>query len=176
MNFRIFTLTGFLDLCGSGDYAYRFWMRDRFVRLHIFSAFSHYLWLCLDFEIRGSWRVFRRQTKCYQYIAPTPQASVNPIGSLNSDDSDGSENGKKKKKQQKKQKKTVGLDWQNRQLCTCITLSYTSCEIMCLYFTFCRGLEHKTTIFLCFSWTLIQSFRIQLQRNLPTFEELNVME
>ena len=101
VNFHIFTLTGFLDLCGSGDYAYRFWMRDRFVRLHIFSAFSHYLWLCLDFEIRGSWRVFRRQTKCYQYIAPTPQASVNPIGSLNSDDSDGSENGKKNKKNKK---------------------------------------------------------------------------
>ena len=53
-----------------------------------------------------------------------------------------------------------------QQLYTCITLSYTSCEIMCLYFTFCWGLEHKTTIFLCFSWTLIQSFRIQLQRNL----------
>ena len=81
-----------------------------------------------------------------------------------------------RQKKPKKTKKTVGLDWQNRQLCTCITLSYTSCEIMCLYFTFCRGLEHKTTIFLCFSWTLIQSFRIQLQRNLPTFEELNVME
>ena len=71
------------------------------------------------------------------------------IGSLSSDDSDGSENGKKKKNNNKK--KTVGLDGQNRQLCTCITLSYTSCEIMCLYFTFCRGLEHKTTIFLCFS-------------------------
>ena len=78
--------------------------------------------------------------------------------------------------ERQKKKKIVGLDWQNRQLCTCITLSYTSCEIMCLYFTFCRGLEHKTTIFLCFSWTLIQSFRIQLQRNLPTFEELRVME
>ena len=77
---------------------------------------------------------------------------------------------------ERQKKKTVGLDWQNRQLCTCITLSYTSCEIMCLYFTFCRGLEHKTTIFLCFSWTLIQSFRIQLQRNLPTFEELNVRD
>ena len=170
MNFRIFTLTGFLDLCGNGDYAYRFWMRDRFVRLHIFSAFSHYLWLCLDFEIRGSWRVFRRQTKCYQYIATHASGfRQSLIGSLSSDDSDGSENSKKKKK-------IVGLDWQNRQLCTCITLSYTSCEIMCLYFTFCRGLEHKTTVFLCFSWTLIQSFRIQLQRNLPTFEELNVME
>ena len=39
-------------------------------------------------------------------------------------------------------------------------------------FTFCRGREHKTTTFLFFSWTLIQSFRIQLQKKLPTFDEL----
>ena len=31
-------------------------------------------------------------------------------------------------------------------------------------FTFCRGLEHKTTTFFIFSWTLIESFRIQLQK------------
>ena len=43
-------------------------------------------------------------------------------------------------------------------------------------FTFCLGLEPKTIIFLCFTWTLIQSFRIQLQKNLPTFEELNVRD
>ena len=41
-------------------------------------------------------------------------------------------------------------------------------------FTFCRGHEHRTTTFLFFSWTLIQSFRIQLQKNLPTFDELNI--
>ena len=40
-------------------------------------------------------------------------------------------------------------------------------------FTFCRGREHKTTVFSSFSRTLIQSFRIQLQRRLPTFDELN---
>ena len=33
-------------------------------------------------------------------------------------------------------------------------------------FTFCRrGREHETITFLFFSWTLIQSFRIQLQKN-----------
>jgi len=32
--------------------------------------------------------------------------------------------------------------------------------------TFCRGREHKTTIFFFFFFVLIQSFRIQLQRNL----------
>ena len=40
-------------------------------------------------------------------------------------------------------------------------------------FTFCRGREHKTTVFSSFSRTLKQSFRIQLQRSLPTFDELN---
>ena len=37
------------------------------------------------------------------------------------------------------------------------------------HFTFCRGREHKTTSFFFLSWTLIQSFRIQLQKKLPTF-------
>jgi len=31
-------------------------------------------------------------------------------------------------------------------------------------FMFCRGMEHKTTTFFFFSWTLILSFRIQLQK------------
>ena len=44
------------------------------------------------------------------------------------------------------------------------------------YFTFCRGREHKTTTFFFFSWTMIQSFKIQLQKNLPAFDELNDME
>ena len=57
VNFHIFTLTGFLDLCGSGDYAYRFWMRDRFVRLYIFSAFSHifdFAWTLKSGGVGGS--------------------------------------------------------------------------------------------------------------------------
>ena len=36
-------------------------------------------------------------------------------------------------------------------------------------FTFCRRREQKTTTFSFFPWTLMQSFRIQLQNNLPTF-------
>ena len=32
-------------------------------------------------------------------------------------------------------------------------------------FTFCRGRKHKTTTFFFFPWTLIQTFRIQLQKN-----------
>ena len=34
-------------------------------------------------------------------------------------------------------------------------------------FTFCRGRERTTTTFFFFSWTLIQSFRIQLQKKMP---------
>ena len=36
--------------------------------------------------------------------------------------------------------------------------------------TFCGAREHKTTAFILFSWTLIQSFIIQLQKKLPTFD------
>ena len=43
-------------------------------------------------------------------------------------------------------------------------------------FMFCGEREHKTTTFFFFSWTSIQSFRIHLQKNLPTFDELNEME
>ena len=44
------------------------------------------------------------------------------------------------------------------------------------YFKFCWGRKHKTTTFLFFSWILIQSFRIHLQKNSPTFDEMNEME
>ena len=43
-------------------------------------------------------------------------------------------------------------------------------------FTFCRGREKKTTTFFFISWTLMQFFKIQLQKNLPTFDELNEVE
>ena len=36
--------------------------------------------------------------------------------------------------------------------------------------------EHRTTTFFSFSWTLIESFRIQLQKKLPTYDKLNKME
>ena len=37
-----------------------------------------------------------------------------------------------------------------------------------------KNLEHKMTLFFFF-WTLILSFRIQLQKNLPAFDEMNEM-
>ena len=33
-------------------------------------------------------------------------------------------------------------------------------------YAFCRGREHKATTFLFFSWTLIQFFKIQIQKNI----------
>ena len=69
-----------------------------------------------------------------------------------------------------------------QQLCTCITLF---CTFFCLHFeydvkmpifTFRGGRERKTTTFFFFSSSSIQSFRIQLQKKLPTFVELNEME
>ena len=38
------------------------------------------------------------------------------------------------------------------------------------------GTQDKTTTVFFFPWTLIQSFRIQLQKNLQKFDELNEME
>ena len=43
-------------------------------------------------------------------------------------------------------------------------------------FTFWGGRELKTTTFFSFSWISIQPFRIQIQKKLPTFDELNKME
>ena len=51
-------------------------------------------------------------------------------------------------------------------------------------FTSSGGREHKTTTSFFFSWTILQSFTIQLQKNkktknqkkTPTFDELNEME
>ena len=72
------------------------------------------------------------------------------------------------------------LEWQKsnrfivakQQLCTCnhaflyiSLLSLHDYSVKVSNFTFCQGREHKTTTFFFFSWTLIQSFRIQLQKN-----------
>ena len=64
-----------------------------------------------------------------------------------------------------------------QQLCTRITLFctflYRRCttyEVKVPNFSFCRGRKHKTTTFFFFSWTLIQSLRIQFQKHLPNDE------
>ena len=94
------------------------------------------------------------------------------IGSLSNDDSDGKENSKK----------LIEFNWQNNNFARASRFFVHTYFLAVVArqqsekvpdFTFCRGREHKTTTFLFFSWTLIQSFRIQLQKNLPTFGELN---
>ena len=52
--------------------------------------------------------------------------------------------------------------------------SFHDCDVKVPNFTFCGGRGHKTTSF--FSLTLIQSFKTQLQKHLPTFDELIGME
>ena len=97
------------------------------------------------------------------------------IGSLSDDNGNSNKNGKK----------TMFLDWQNNNFAraSCFftsTLFYLPLlhdyNVKVPKFTFCREREHKTMTFFFFSWTLIQSLRIQLHKNLPTFDELNELE
>ena len=50
------------------------------------------------------------------------------------------------------------------------------CENAYANFMFCGWSEHKTATFFFFSWTLIESFRIKIQRKLPTFDELSAIK
>ena len=66
-----------------------------------------------------------------------------------------------------------------QQLCTCITVfcnfhcrRCTTYDVKLPNLTFYGGREHKTAIFFFFSWTSIQSIRIQLQKSSPLFVEL----
>ena len=91
------------------------------------------------------------------------------IGSLSNDDGDGNEDGKK----------AIGLISKTTTFHAFWYISLPSShdyEVKAPKFTFCRGREHKATTFFFFSWTLIQSFRIQIQKHLPTFDEVSEME
>ena len=90
-------------------------------------------------------------------------------GSLRNDDGGGNEIGKK----------AVGLDKRNNNFARAHhAFLYISLPSLHDYHVklFCRRREQKTTTFFFFSWTLMQSFRIQLQNNLPTFDELSVIK
>ena len=95
------------------------------------------------------------------------------LGSLSNDDGDGNQNGKK----------AIGLDWQNNNFARAsrffehfFKLSLHDCNVKVPNFTFCRGREQKTTTFFFFYWPLKQTFRMQLENNLPTFDEWNEMK
>ena len=91
------------------------------------------------------------------------ERDISRTGSLSNDDGDGNENGKK----------AIGSDWQNNHTSLPSLHDY---NVKVPNLTFCRGREHKTTTFFFFSWTFIQSYRIQLQKKLPAFDELNELE
>ena len=104
-----------------------------------------------------------------------PPESFDELGSLSNDNSDSNGN--------EKSKKVIGLDLQNNNYARASRflvpffafVARLHYNVRVPNFTFCRGSEHKTIPFVFFFWTLITSFRIQLQKNLPTFDELNEM-
>ena len=83
-------------------------------------------------------------------------------GSLSNDYGDGNENGDK----------AIGLNWQNNNFARAsrffvhfpAVVARLQRETALSNFMFRRGREHKTTTFFFFSWTLMQSFRIQFQK------------
>ena len=86
-------------------------------------------------------------------------------GSLSNDDSDGNKNGKK----------ATGSDWQNKNFARASLFFVHFFAVVArlrresaFFHVLSRMAEHKTTTFFFFSWTLIQSFRIQLEKNLST--------
>ena len=85
-------------------------------------------------------------------------------------------------RRQRERQKTIDLDCQNNNFAHASRFLYISWPLLYDYdvkmsnFKFCRGHEHKRTTFFFFSWTSIQSFRIQLQKHLPKLDELNEME
>ena len=83
-------------------------------------------------------------------VQKSADMNTTTLGSITNDDADGKENGKK-----------AIIARLQRESAWIHVLSRT-------------GTQDNN--FLFFSWTLIQSFRIQLQKHLPTFDEVNEME
>ena len=76
-----------------------------------------------------------------------------------------------RRRREREGKKAIagGLDWQNNKFSRAsrsfVHFFALVATWKCLNLRFCRGhQEHKTTTFFFSSWTLIQSFRIQLQK------------
>ena len=88
----------------------------------------------------------------------------------------------RRRRQQQERQKRNRFDKQNNNFARASRFLYISLpslhdyEVKAPNFTFCEGREHKATTFCFFSCTLTQSFRIQRQKNMPTFDELHEME
>ena len=95
------------------------------------------------------------------------------IGSLGNDDVDVNEDGKK----------AISWDWQNNNFARTSRFFVHFFAVSALlrretaqFHVFFLGREHETTFYFFCSWTLMQSFRIQLQEKLPIFDEMNEIE
>ena len=89
----------------------------------------------------------------------------------------------RRRRRQREGQKTNRFILAKQQLCTCITLFstflYRRCTTTSWNFLISRFVEDVNTtptIFFSFCPTLIQSFRIQLQKNIPAFNKLNELE
>ena len=143
-----------------------------------------------DYE---SYNLVRKVIITYSFLPGWPGAWLlslhNRIGSLSNDNGDGNENGKKKSDRfNLVPRLSLTEPWEpgcnrfrlaKQQLCTCITVfcnfhcrRCTTYDVKLPNLTFYGGREHKTAIFFFFSWTSIQSIRIQLQKSSPLFVEL----
>ena len=82
----------------------------------------------------------------------------------------------------KKGKKAIGLFSKTIMLHVHHAFLYISLpslhdyDVKLTNFAFCGGREKNSTTFFFFSWLLIESFRIQLPKSLPIFDEMNEME
>ena len=82
------------------------------------------------------------------------QSSLGSLSLLSNEDGHGNEKGKK----------AIGLDWQNNNFARC----YTTITWKCLTSPFVETGTQDNNFLFFFSWTLIQSFRIQLQKQFAT--------
>ena len=93
------------------------------------------------------------------------------IRSLSKDDGDVNKNGKK------------AIHWIGKTTTLYVHQAFLYISLPSLHdnvkmpkFTFCGRHEHKTMTFFFFFWNSIGSFKIQLHKKLPTFDELNKMD
>ena len=71
----------------------------------------------------------------------------------------------RRRRQQQERLKSKIFRQAKQHLCTYISLpSLHDYNVELPNFTFCRGREQKTTTFFFFTWTLMQSFRVHLQK------------
>ena len=85
----------------------------------------------------------------------------------------------RRRRRQQERHKSNWFRLAKQQLCTCNTRFCIFFQFAVTarlrretaYFTFFEGREHRTTAFYLFSW-----ISIQLQKKLPTFDEMNEME